>query len=120
MNAKFDQLINEANVCNIFFRAHNEAGIGLEAMQDWKSYHGMAWNEETEEDEDIWLDGVCVSDALGERNFGGSFAVAEEIVVLRGQRIEDIYDGVVIYPTEVVCRFTVAEYDAFCEYVDGA
>ena len=114
MNANFDQIINEANNYSVYFRAHNEAGISLEAMQGFKSYHGQ-----DENGDDIFLDAVCASDCLGERNFGGASAVAEEIVAFRGQRLSNVYDGVVVYPTEIVHRFAIDEYDAFCDYVDS-
>lgn len=35
-----------------------------------------------------------------------------EVVVLKGIEVAEIYDGYRIYPTEVVARFTVAEFVA--------
>lgn len=113
----YDQIIKETYGYNIFFRSHNQAGITLEQMQEWKSYHGVEWNEETEEDEDLWLDGVACSDTLGETGFGGA-GIGIEIVVFRGQRVEDIYDGVVVFPTKIIYRFTEQEYNDFLSYVE--
>lgn len=103
-----ETIINEANNYDVYFRAHNQAGISLPEMQSYQSFHG--WYD----DEEIWLDGLACSDRLGDRNLGGALGAAEEVVVLRGQRLGEIYDGVVIYPTAVIHRFTVDEYLDFC------
>lgn len=35
-----------------------------------------------------------------------------EIVVIEGEILSDIYDGVRIYPTQIVARFKPSEFDA--------
>lgn len=37
---------------------------------------------------------------------------------LRISHIEDIYDGVVVYPTEIICEMTPSEYEDFLAFVE--
>ena len=117
--ALYEEIIQAANDYEIYFRAHNKAGITLEQMQNWKSNHDQSYNVDTEEDEEVWLEGVAASDVLGETSFGGSSGVAKEIVIFRGNKLGEIYDGVIVYPTKIVARMTTDEYfGKFLKYVD--
>lgn len=60
--------------------------------------------------------GICatesVTDLLNNTAYDLVDEAEAEVVVLRGQHICDIYDGVRIYPTEVIARFTAQEFAA--------
>jgi hypothetical protein len=104
----FQQLAEEFDNYDIFVRAQNESHT-LEEMQAHRSFHGY-----DDEGEEIFVDGICASDRLGETGFGGA-GMLDTIVFLRGQRVEEIYDGVVIYPTEIVCEMNASEYEKFLQ-----
>lgn len=91
----------------IYTRAHMEVGITLKQMQNHRSIHGF--DEETGD----WnyVDGVCACSGFpSSMNFGGTGG-GEEIVLFTGRWVEDIYDGVVVYPEQVVARYTTNEYE---------
>ena len=83
----------------MFFRLQ-QAGLTLEQMKSHKSIHGV-----DDDGEFIYLDAVAASDSCTETNFGGS--CEDEVVVFDGQVIESIYDGVVVYPTQIVARYEI-------------
>jgi len=89
-----------------FFRVQGK-GISLEQMKSHDSTDGG--------------DGYDVSLAVSSRpdgRFGGAWDAMnddDELVVLRGQIIVEIYDGYRIRPTEEVARFTIAEWEKMLE-----
>ncbi len=100
-----------------FFRIQTK-GIGLAEMQEHNSQNG-AGDEEHE--------GLCASDSVTDlRNYISGWAVGDmdsafEVVIFRGQKVGQVYDGVLTYPTEIVKRASVTEFcedDRFCEYED--
>ena len=107
----YQQLAAEFDNYNIFVRSQNEPHT-LTEMQSHRSYHGY-----DDEGNDIFVDGVCASDRLGETGFGGA-GILDVIVFMRGERVGDIYDGVVIRPTEIVCEMTPAEYEEFLNSIE--
>jgi len=89
-----------------FFRAQGK-GHSLEQMQQFVSASGGDAGEDDE------LVGLCVSDSPNPSTFGGAWGAMEdddEVVILRGQVLTEIYDGYRIYPTAEVARFSVAEW----------
>ncbi len=108
----------------LFTRAQ-EKGISLQEMQKYRSIHG--WDEET--DDFLRVDGLaCCNGLASNMNFGNADTddATAEIVIFTGRWIENIYDGCVAYPTEIVARFTPSQYrqmagsdelyDMFSEY----
>lgn len=92
----------------LFTRAQSK-GFSLEQMQEYRSIHG--WDEEA--DDYLRVDGLaCCNGFATDMNFGGSNTddATCEIVVFTGQWIENIYDGCVAYPTEIVARIKPSEY----------
>ncbi len=90
-----------------FFRVQHK-GISFDQMRDFDS--GDGGDGETE--------GLCVStrpDGLdGGSRFGGSWDAMEdddEIIVLEGHVVTQVYDGVRIRPSREVARFTIAEWE---------
>ncbi len=84
-----------------FFRLQ-DAGITLEEMQNYNSANGGDGFEDEE------LDGLCVSDAPD--SFGGAEGAygagrPGEVVILKGRKLVEIYDGYRIQPTAEVARF---------------
>jgi hypothetical protein len=86
-----------------YFRIQQEHHT-LKQMQKFNSADGGDGQEE--------VGGVCavlsVNDLLSNtafENFGSA-----EIVVLNGDKLADIYDGVRIYPTKVVATFSFSEF----------
>lgn len=93
----------------LFTRAQTK-NISLEAMQEYRSIHG--WDEE--KDDYLRVDGLaCCNGIPASMNFGGANADDEicEIVVFTGRWIENIYDGCVAYPTEIVARIIPSEFE---------
>lgn len=91
-----------------YFRLQEE-GLTLEQMQSFNSADGG----------DGHTEGLCVSEKPD--SFGGAWQAHnddDEIVILKGQVIAEIYDGYRIRPTEEVARFTKAEWRAKIE--DGS
>lgn len=80
----------------------------LEQMQNFVSADGGEENENP--------DGICATESAYElrRNtvYTNSDAGDAEIVVFRGQVVERIYDGVRIYPTQIVATFKPSEFHA--------
>lgn len=98
-----------------FFRIQG-TGLSLAEMQEHNSANG-AGDEEHE--------GLCASDSVTDlRNYISGWAVGDmdegfEVVIYHGRRLDDIYDGVLTYPTEILERVTVSSFlvnDRFCEY----
>ena len=100
-----------ANGKSVLYARAQDAGHSLEEMQDHKSSHGYFYNEETEEEGELLLDGICAIElGSSEHGFGGS--CSDEIVIFKGRHIENVYDGEVVYPTEIVARLDRdAEYN---------
>lgn len=97
----------------LFTRAQGK-GIQLRDMQRYRSIHG--WDEDA--GDFLRLDGLaCCNGLASDMNFGNSDTSDEtaEIVVFAGEWIENIYDGCVAYPTEIVRRFTCSEYEQLSE-----
>jgi hypothetical protein len=89
-----------------YFRAQ-EKNITLEEMFDFNSADGG----------DGYTEGLCVTDEIDSR-FGGALDALDdddEIVILNGIVLAEIYDGYRIRPTAEVARFTIAEWHAMCE-----
>ena len=83
-----------------FFRIQ-EANLSLEEMQSFNSADGG----------DGYTEGLCVSDTPD--NFGGAWQAHgddAEVIILRGQVLNEIYDGYRIRPSEIVARFSKAEW----------
>lgn len=93
----------------MYFR-RQDPGLTLNQMQSFKSFLDV----DPETGDDIIADGVCVIDNAYTTNFGGS--CADEVVVLEGNVIEEIYDGLVIFPTKIVARFS---YEKWCEMIEA-
>ncbi len=89
--------------------------ISLEDMQEYRSIHG--WDDEA--DDYLRVDGLaCCNGFSPSLNFGGTGGgddETDEIVIFAGQWIENIYDGCVAYPTEIVARMSKVEYEAMVE-----
>lgn len=87
-----------------FFR-FQEGHYTLEEMQNFTSGDGG----------DGGTEGICACQTVGDllRNtvFSSTSATAE-VLVLEGEKLSTIYDGVRIYPTAIVARFTPREFDA--------
>jgi hypothetical protein len=108
---KIESVLNTWNgasgIYTLYARMQDE-GHTLAEMQEHKSNHGYFYNEETEEEGELFLDGICAVE-LGDGNgFGGS--CASEIVVFKGRHLDFVYDGEVVYPTEIIARFNEKEY----------
>jgi hypothetical protein len=75
---------------------------------------GEMQNYNSEDGGDGGEDGLCACDSVSDlmRNtvWTESDAGEAEVVVLRGQAIEEIYDGTRIYPTEVLATFKPTEF----------
>jgi len=60
--------------------------------------------------------GICATESISDLLNNTAYDLVDEaeaeVVVLRGQHICDIYDGVRIYPTEIVARFAAQEFAA--------
>lgn len=106
----------------MFFRIQGK-GHTLEEMQAHRSANGA--------DEDIeFEDGLCACDSVsalrsyikGAFLFGQDPATLDpdfEVVVFRGRRVGEVYDGVLTYPEEIIERVSVSEFfadDRFCDY----
>jgi hypothetical protein len=96
---------------SIYARAQ-DAGHSLEAMQAHRSSHGYWYNEETEEEYEVLLDGICAIE-IGNKGFGGS--CADEVVIFYGRHIQNVYDGEVVFPTEIIARVTRVQYAEILE-----
>lgn len=97
----------------LFTRAQGK-GISLTDMQSYRSVHG--WDEEAGDFSRV--DALACHNGLADSlRFGNADTSDEhaEIVVFAGQWIENIYDGCVAYPTEVVARFVPSEYKKLAE-----
>ena len=91
-----------------FFRCQHK-GYTLEQMQQFVSADGG------DVDDDAELEGICVSDSPRPSTFGGAWDAMDDdddVVVLKGIVVSEIYDGYRINPTAEVARFTVAEWRA--------
>jgi hypothetical protein len=80
----------------------------LEEMQEYVSQDGA--------EDSLNPEGICACESALElrRNtvYTCSDAGDAEIVLMRGVLLERIYDGVRIFPTEIVERFTPSEFEA--------
>lgn len=97
----------------LFTRAQGK-NISLEDMQEYRSIHG--WDDDA--DDYLTVDGLaCCNGLVDSMNFGGSDTDDEtaEIVVFAGRWIENIYDGCVAYPQEIVARFVPSRYKELAE-----
>ena len=97
----------------LFTRAQ-KIGHTLAEMQAYQSIHG--WDEEA--DDFLRVDGLaCCSGIPTGMNFGGAATQdgKDEIVLFVGRWIENIYDGCVAYPTEIVARFSPSEFKRLVE-----
>jgi len=99
-----------------FFRIQTK-NISLAEMQQHLSANGA-------DDTDQPHDGLCACETVSElRNYIDSFAVGNmdedfEVLVVRGRKLGRIYDGVLIYPEEVVERVSVSEFYADDRFYD--
>lgn len=86
-----------------YFRI-NHSHHTLEEMQNHISADG---GDELEE-----VGGICATDSATSLYNNTAFFRSDnaEIVVLRGQKLAEIYDGFRIYPTAVVARFSYDEF----------
>jgi len=96
---------------NTFFRVQGK-GYSFEEMQQ----------HQTQVDVDDFEAGLCVSTSPdgydGGSQFGGAYDAMDDdddLVILEGKVIREIYDGVVIIPTREIARFTIAEWDKMLE-----
>jgi len=90
-----------------FFRAQQK-GIAFEQMKDYNSADGG----------DGHTEGLCVSDSPEPHSFGGAWDAMnedDEIVILKGRILTEIYDGYRIQPISEIARFTVAEWTRMLE-----
>ncbi len=95
-----------------FFRAQ-EKGITFEAMIEFASEDGG----------DGYSEGLCVCMSAagtdgGNAPFGGSLGALnadDEIVVLEGIILHEIYDGYRIRPTAEIARFPIREWERMVE-----
>ena len=82
--------------------------IGRYTLEEMQSY--------TSEDggDDGGTEGICACDSVSGllRNTVYGPSKDAEIVVLKGQRVCEIYDGTRIYPTAEVARHSYAEWQA--------
>jgi len=95
----------------VFFRLQGK-GISLKEMQSHKTFIDV----DPISGDEIHEDGVCASENAngydGGSQWGGQWpAEGDEIVVFEGRHVKDIYDGAVAYPTRIVARFDVSEWD---------
>lgn len=84
-----------------FFRVQGK-GYSIEDMKTFNSANGG----------DGLIEGLCVSDTP-DGNFGGAWDAMnddDEIVILTGTIIAEIYDGYRIIPATEIARFTIAEW----------
>ena len=96
-----------------FFRAQQK-GIAFGDMIEFASEDGG---------DDGYTEGLCVCMSAagtdgGNAPFGGSMGALDaddEIVVLEGIILHEIYDGYRIRPTTEVARFTIAEWERMLE-----
>lgn len=90
-------------------------GHSLSDMQQYQSIHG--WDEEA--DDYLRVDGLACCDGIPfGMNFGGTgggFDGHDEVVIFRGDWVENIYDGCVAYPTEIVARYSPSEFKKLLE-----
>ena len=84
--------------------------IGHYTLDEMQSY--------TSEDggDDGGTEGLCACQSIGDllHNTVWDLAGGEgaEVVIFKGQRMAEIYDGVRVYPTAIVVTMTTAEFDA--------
>jgi len=78
-----------------FFRVQNK-GISFKRMLKYKSHH-----------EDGRLPGVACTLSAGGPFGGAPLDSGAEIVIFRGHKVADIYDGVVAQPVEEIVRFEI-------------
>jgi len=91
-----------------YFRAQGK-GHTLIEMQNHTSKDGA--NEGGTE-------GVCCCDSIDgllNNTVMDAMNDDDEVVVIRGQEIAEIYDGYRVYPTEIIARMTVAEFTRLAE-----
>lgn len=88
----------------------------IEEMQNYTSEDGG---------DDGGTEGVCACESVSElmRNtvWSEDDGYEAEVVIMRGQRVERIYDGVRVYPTEIVKTMKPSEFaanadDIACNY----
>lgn len=103
-----------------FFRYHNEKGISLEAMQEWKSYNGGHAEEGVGENS---TPGVCCCDDpdalyLYMKNI---YKIKEddqgEVVVFEGNYVDSCGDGDIAEPATLIERIDIATF--FASFDDG-
>lgn len=95
-------------------------GFSLEQMQSYDSIHGY---DEDGEGEGWNRPGglACCNGIPTDMNFGGTGGGDDEhfeIVIFAGRWYENIYDGCLAYPTEIVARMTRSEYVNLVENYD--
>lgn len=78
----------------------------LDEMQNYTSEDGA---------DDGGTEGICACTSAGDlmRNTvwtEGKYAVGAWIVAFHGEKIMDIYDGVRVYPTEIIATYSAAEF----------
>ena len=94
-----------------FFRVQHK-GITFRQMKNWASADGG-------DGERVGLAVSGSADGIdGGARFGGAYAALDgddELIVLEGKILAEIYDGYRIAPTREIARFTIAEWDAMLE-----
>ena len=87
-----------------FFRIQHSSHT-LEEMQSYVSEDGG---------EDGGTEGICATLSVSDlKNCCAFFPSPEaEVVILNGQKVADIYDGVRMYPTAIVARMSYDEFTA--------
>lgn len=97
----------------VFFRLQGK-GFSLEEMQAHNSDNVIA---------DEPVEGLAAAVGVGElRNYLAPWLFVDmkehEIVIFRGQKIGDLYDGVLTYPEEIIERVSVDEFFENDRFVD--
>lgn len=81
--------------------------FSLEEMQNYISEDGG---------DDGGEEGICATESVQELLNNTVFTASDdhdaEIVIFRGQRVSRIYDGVRVYPTEIIVRMKPSEFYA--------
>jgi hypothetical protein len=99
-------------MANKYFR-FQKAGHTLEQMQAHNSGDGGdGMGEEG---------GVCATISVGDLKRNTVYSASEadaEVVVFEGNRICNIYDGVRVYPTKIIARYSAQEFDANADDID--
>ena len=94
-----------------FFRVQHK-GYTFEEMCNYDTY--VRYDANT--GEQMRTRGLCASDSPdgGPYDWGGAMGAmnpSDEVIVIEGVVIEELYDGYVIEPREEIARFTIAEWE---------